>query len=456
MIVSGCRVGEGARLRLANERIHGLDAVRAFALLIGVAMHAVGPWLANVPNATFRETPSATAAAIWFFPHIFRMPVFFLVAGYFGRLLAERYETRRFIKDRAKRIALPLVIGFFAITALMGLAFALGCLASGMSFAEVTALLHAQSEQIATAGDAKEGVGHVTLGHLWFLYYLLLFYGVALIARAAARAVDRDGKALSGIDRMLRFLMHTGLAVVVFALPIAAWYAFMWPEWAHWQGLPTPQSLIPSVPAVLVFGLSFTAGWFLHRQPHLLMQLRNRWVAYSLGAIVFAVACYLIAGPTPQWSPYLHGWKLHVYAVTYLLATWCASFAIIGVALRFLSGASPVRRYVADSSYWLYLMHPVPIVFFMLLMRPLDWHWSVKFSITLTASVLLLLLTYHAFVRFTFIGATLNGRRHQRRGREPSTPVAQSSESSQDPAAPRRSPGGTSDVDTVYQTSDTP
>lgn len=442
-------------MRSADERIHGLDAVRAFALLIGVAMHVVGPWLENLPDATFRQTPSATAAAIWFFPHIFRMPLFFLVAGYFGRLLAERYKTGQFVKDRARRIALPLVIGFFVITALMGLAFALGCLASGMSFAEVTALLQAQSEQIASSGDDSGGLGGVTLGHLWFLYYLLLFYGAALILRAAARTVDRNGKALRALDRMLGFLMRTGLAAVAFALPIAAWFVFMWPEWAQWQGLPTPQLLIPSVPAVLVFGLSFAVGWFLHRQSDLLLQLRDRWVAYSLGAIVFAVACYLIVGPTPQWSPHLDGWKLPIYAVTYLLATWCASFAIIGLALRFLSEASPVRRYVADSSYWLYLMHPVPILFFMLLLRPLHWHWSVKFSITLTASVLVLLLTYHAFVRFTFIGATLNGRRHPRRARGapgPSKPVPESSESSQDPAISR----STSRVDPVYQTSETP
>jgi hypothetical protein len=71
------------------------------------------------------------------------------------------------------------------------------------------------------------------------------------------------------------------------------------------------------------------------------------------------------------------------------------------------------------------------------LLRPHGWHWSMKFSITLAASVLLLLLTYHAFVRFTFIGATLNGRRHPRRVARwpgPSKPVPQSSESSQDPS----------------------
>jgi glucan biosynthesis protein C len=396
------------------DRLHALDAVRAFALLAGVAMHVVPPWLENLPDWNFGDTPSATAAAIWFFGHIFRMPVFFLIAGYFGRLLAERHGTTMFIKDRAKRIALPMVIGFAAITPLVALAFALGSLASGMSLADLTALVQAQREHLSTEAGGAGGLGGVTLGHLWFLYYLLLFYVVALISRATARAVDRDGKALCGIDRMLRFFMRTGLAALAFALPVAAWYVFEWPEWAEWQGLPTPQSIVPSVPALLAYGLSFAVGWLLHRQTHLLLQLRERWVEYSLAAAVLAVGCYLIAGPTPQWSPHLGGWELHIYAVAYLMATWCSIFALIGLALRFLSNASPVRRYVSDSSYWLYLWHPVPIAFFMMWLRPLGWHWSVRFAITLAASVLLLLLSYHAFVRFTFIGATLNGRRHRR------------------------------------------
>ncbi|ORA49135.1 hypothetical protein BST21_07765 [Mycolicibacterium celeriflavum] len=411
MLQSDCRV-ERDSVQPAADRLHALDAVRAFALLIGVAMHVVPPWLKNLPEWNFGETPSNTAAAIWFFPHIFRMPVFFLIAGYFGRLLAERYETRKFIKDRAKRIAIPLVITFFLISALTAAAFALGSLASGMSVADLTALAQARREYVsATAGAVRGGV---TLGYLWFLYYLLLFYVVALILRATIRAVDRDGNAMCVIDKMLGILMRTGLAAVAFALPVAAWYVFKWHDWAQWQGLPAPQSIIPSIPALLAYGLSFAVGWLLHRQSHVLLQLRTRWVVYSLAAIVLAVACYLIAGPTPQWSPHLDGWQLHIYAAAYLMASWCASFALIGLALRFLSNASPVRRYVADSSYWVYLMHPVSIIFFMQLLRPLGWHWSVRFTITLAASVLVLLLSYHAFVRFTFIGATLNGRRRPR------------------------------------------
>ncbi|MFV9632048.1 acyltransferase family protein [Mycobacterium neumannii] len=396
-----------------SDRLHALDAVRGFALLCGIGLHATLPWLENLPDWNFDQAPSAIAAAIWYFVHIFRMPVFFLIAGYFGRLLTERRGTLAFIRDRAKRITLPLCIGALLIPVFTLLAYALGSLAGGMSVADLTALATAQREKEthAAAGAARGGM---SLGHLWFLYYLLMFYVGALIVRAAARAAFHGGKPLCHIDRTLRFLMRTGLAAPALGLPVAAWYVFNWPEWPCWTGLPAPVSIVPSVPALLAYGLIFAIGWLLHRQRDLVLQLRERWMHYSIAAIALAAACYSIAGPTPVWSPYLHGWELRVYAGAYLTAAWCASFALIGLSLRFLAHPSPVRRYVADSSYWLYLMHMSAIVFFVQCLHPLDWHWSVKYTITVAASVPLLLLSYQAFVRFTFIGAILNGRRAPR------------------------------------------
>ncbi|WP_197416083.1 acyltransferase family protein [Mycobacterium sp. GA-1199] len=393
------------------ERLHALDAVRASALLAGVLLHGIGPWVEAPTELTFSETPSNTAAAISWAIHIFRMAVFFLIAGYFGRLATERRGTKGFIKDRAKRIALPLVVGIPLIVPLASVGWALGALATGMSFTELRDL--AQSALAAPHSPSPHYGAPVlqVLGHLWFLYYLLMFYAVALTARAAARALDRDGKALRGIDRVLHFLMGTGLAAIVLALPVAAWYVFLWPEWPGWTGLPSPGSLVVSVPAFLAFGLFFATGWLLNRQTDLLLRLRERWVPYAIVGIALAVAAFVIAGPTPHWSAYLQGWELRIYAVTYITAAWCLSFALIGMALRFLSTASPVRRYIADSSYWMYLMHLVPIAFFVALMHPLDWHWSVKYGITVIATVAVLLLTYEAFVRYTFIGAVLNGRR---------------------------------------------
>ncbi len=67
-------------------------------------------------------------------------------------------------------------------------------------------------------------------------------------------------------------------------------------------------------------------------------------------------------------------------AVCYALAIWTTSFAAIGVALRFLSGFSPARRYLADASYWIYLIHLPIVMALQVAVSNLDWPWSIKFG----------------------------------------------------------------------------
>ena len=43
--------------------------------------------------------------------HSFRMPLFFLIAGFFGRMMLTRYGTAGFLGRRWRRIGLPLMIG---------------------------------------------------------------------------------------------------------------------------------------------------------------------------------------------------------------------------------------------------------------------------------------------------------------------------------------------------------
>jgi glucan biosynthesis protein C len=87
-------------------------------------------------------------------------------------------------------------------------------------------------------------------------------------------------------------------------------------------------------------------------------------------------------------------------------------FALVGAAIRFLSEYSAVRRYLADASYWIYLMHMATIVFFISLLRPYQLPWGVNFAIIICGSMAILLLSYHYLVRFSWIGEILNGRRY--------------------------------------------
>jgi len=73
-----------------------------------------------------------------------------------------------------------------------------------------------------------------------------------------------------------------------------------------------------------------------------------------------------------------------------------------------------VRRYLADSSYWLYLAH-LPLVFFLAgAFAKVPWHWAIKFPLILAITMTVLLVSYHYLVRPTWLGEILNGRRYPR------------------------------------------
>ena len=407
------------------DRLHALDAVRAFALLLGIVLHGTMPFLAGLPGWVATEAPSATLAAVFYVIHMFRMPVFFLIAGFFGRMVLERRGTRPFIKDRAKRIVMPLVIGLPVVMILTGVGFMLGALASGADWTSFLALAQAQAQANAqqSSGQATAQGGGLGLAHLWFLYYLIIFYASVLVVRAALdHALDRSGKIRRALDSAVAWLMRGVWGPVLLALPIAA-YFYRYDQWPSWFGLPAPFSVVPQAGALIGYGIIFGFGWLLHRQAHLLLDLRKTWPLYGVGAVALTVVCYRIAGSTPRLAPYLEGRDLLVYSGAYMAAVWFWVFAIVGAAVRYLSDASPARRYIADSSYWLYIMHVPVLAFFHVWLGAFDWHWSVTFLLSIAGTMPILLLSYHYMVRFTFIGATLNGRRHARVGAEHAAPA---------------------------------
>ena len=91
------------------ERLHGLDAVRGYALLLGVVFHATLPFLPG-PAAwpVSDQHRSVLALVVFYVAHIFRMTTFFLIAGFFAHMVVHRRGLSAFAKDRARRILVPL------------------------------------------------------------------------------------------------------------------------------------------------------------------------------------------------------------------------------------------------------------------------------------------------------------------------------------------------------------
>jgi ABC-type multidrug transport system ATPase subunit/peptidoglycan/LPS O-acetylase OafA/YrhL len=391
-----------------TERLHSLDAVRAGALLLGIVFHAGFSFIPGFPPGIWAIGDSSTSSAIsgmLFVAHIFRMSLFFFIAGFFGRMLLQRRGVAGFWANRGRRIALPLVAGWPIMSLLLGAIWVWGL-----------TITFGGTLPAAPEAAPPKPFGAVQLTHLWFLYYLLLLYVLLLGGRGVIRLADRNGHVARGLDSAVRRLVRSGAAVFLLGLPTVA-LLYTQPYWMNWFGIPTPdQSIIPQAVSLVAYGSAMAFGWMIHRQVELLENLSRRWWAHALLAAVATAACLYMAGIIPTFVPPTGQRKL-IYALSYCVAIWAWVFALTGAAVRYLSHESPALRYIADSSYWLYIAHLPVVVALQIVVARWPLHWSLKFPLILAVSLTVLLLSYHWLVRFTWLGKVLNGKRAVRTGK---------------------------------------
>lgn len=385
------------------QRWHGLDAVRGFALVAGVLLHSAMSFLPGPQMWVIADTTRSTALSVGFFGiHMARMTLFFVLAGFFARLVLHRNGWRAFVRNRAMRIALPLVVFWplvwFGILLVMG---------------------------AATPGEGS-GIPTLTvatfpLTHLWFLYLLLWLYAGVLLVRALVLVIDRRGVLRRAIDRVTNLVAHAW-APLVLALPVA-WALYAHPYWFHWFGVPTPDTgLLPNRAALVTYGLAVAVGWLIHRQRDVLLpRLDRQWPWFFGLGLAALVACLALTSTTPLLAPAPFGAAKLRYAAIYAVGLWGWAFGLIGAALRFLGAPSPARRYLADASYWIYIAHLPLVMALQHLIRDWALPWYVKFPLLVGATMVVLLFAYRWLVRSTWIGALLNGRRIARRRPTPVT-----------------------------------
>lgn len=378
------------------HRLHALDNLRALMMWLGIVLHVAanhltGPMLLPWRDQATSQLADLLVAVI----HVFRMPVFLILAGYFVALLVERRGAAQMLRHRMRRIALPFVVFWPIVFALMGL----------------VVVLYAHRAERGTFGldpEVVPRVPHVPLintMHMWFLYQLS---GLALLTFAALRLAPRLPQGLrKQITGVFQLLGERAWGFIVLALPlgfIGAQYSF--------GILTVTGSFAPPLNEWLHHGLFYAFGYFLylHRQSLLAHYTRQATRLGWAGALF----CFVSLGMLKevQLHPEATGFAFRVLAAwAYNAATWLWSFALIGVALRHLNHRSAALQYMSDSSYWVYLVHMLGTIGFGALLYGAPLPAEVKMLLNIVATTILGLATYQLLVRNTAIGQLLNGKR---------------------------------------------
>lgn len=365
-----------------SGRIHSMDALRASSMLLLVPVHAAMLLAVN-------GHPGAWASAIYWLIHVFRLPLFFAMSGFFLVLLLARRGVGSTLRNRSLRIAVPLAVGLFTLVPLL------------------VAASHATGIAISGEGSPPQGgTFRVQLSYLWFLWYLLILDGIAFSAYLLIPGAARH------LGRGMRWAIatpQTGIALLAVPTALALW------QQPEWTAAAPASSLLPNPSTLFYYALFFALGATLCRHRGLVdAAKRNAWKwAACAAAATLPAAVLFAAHNSPQLAgrPMVHGAALLIYAI----ATWTSLMALVGLASRYINRPRPALRYMADSSYWIYLFHLTPMVLLIALLSASGLGTSVQFALVVAGSLAASFATYPLLVRYTPIGWVLNGRRERSR-----------------------------------------
>ena len=371
----------------SGERIHGLDAYRAVLMMLGILLHAAMPFDSISPNKF--NNPGWSSGIIGYVSaviHIFRMPAFFVLVGFFMALLWDLRGAKATLKNRFERIILPFLVFVPVIDQLL---------------VEQPGLVVFERRIMLTH-------------HLWFLYYLGWMLPIIAVAASISK---RYGVTLQPKDAWWKKTFESlPRFVITFAL-----LSFVPMFIERWPTVPVDPSWTVN-PSKLIFYLLFVAsGWGMYRanidfetlKPH-----AGKTLALGLVlSMVFGGVRFFIAGFSPQVPPPTTMTEEIAWAGMLLahgLALACVMRGLMGLFLRWVPSRSKGWRYASDAAYWVYLLHLVVCLALPYLWVGTEVPAFFLYVANIVLTTLICFTTYDLFVRSTFIGRFLNGRRYER------------------------------------------
>ena len=378
-------------------RLHGLDFLRALMMSLGLVLHSAQIYLTN-PAVDYYWDPARSLSmdVLLFFINTFRMPVFYLLSGFFTVLILEKRGFQAMLKNRYSRIVVPFVL-FLPVLALS------------------MTLLRIVSHHVMHTGEFGFDLGLVenTRGlwdnthNLWFLYYLMFYLATVSLL------FWLWGKLYSNVQLKIRAWAEASpiYSAPIF-LPLCVCLAVLGSS--SWAGrISANLSFIPALDVYLYFGLCFAMGWLLYLRLSDLAVLGERWkknMAVATVMFIVALVTILLKGdPGTLKYSVLHA----VLSLSTGISMGYYMLAFVGLFSRHCQGYSPWVRYFSDGAYWIFIFHSIPLVITALALRSWVVPAEAKFTVVCSVTLVVCLLTYQWFVRNGRIGELLNGRRYE-------------------------------------------
>jgi peptidoglycan/LPS O-acetylase OafA/YrhL len=383
------------------------DVLRILATFFVLMYHASLAYLSRPMRLTLWHVYDAhhhvgmDVFAYWV--NSFAMPLFFLAAGLIAPAGVESRGVRVFLKHRAGRLLRPLLFASIAIVPVCYLLTAYGLLTTGRT----------TPDEILSWRFRPEVRTHLYgLGHLWFLEYLflvcVLWSGCWWLGRKLRRRSGAEASS-STAPGLLERTFASSWCPVLLAVPTAAIFLIDTDTI-----LRVENNVVPNPSRVLHYLYFFAVGGWLAYAPSARDRLVKSGRLYlGLAALTFVV---MLPGLLRLASSPLTGVDRIGVALLGAVLPWLTILGALGVALGRPGSKSSTTRFLAEASFWVYLIHLPIVMFAQIVLCPLGWPGVVKFLVVSAVAIALSVASYEAIVRYSLVGEIVNGARKRLKG----------------------------------------
>ena len=367
-----------------TDRFHSLDFLRAFALLMGVLLHVLMLFLEPFDGSE----PRLGASILFIWIHTWRMPLFMLLAGFFTALSLSKRNTGNYAFNRLIRLGVPLLLLWSVIPAID----------------EETSRLFKAPELIAWL--FYDVPFTFRLDHLWFLYYLLIFYAVLLLIKTAVPVIYSF---ILNFELSLSRILMFWLPILILLSPLNK------PTGGIFGNDPVVFGEI-NLGSMLFMASFFIIGMQAYNSSQFLENLkRTRFWLPNL--IIFSlIPIGLLAWGGVKDEPFSFSGLLELWILNSL--SGCAALllvlCIIGLAMNKISSSGHLLRWLVKLSYPIYVFHLMFVISVsgtLMFFGINDW---IVVLLGFASGILFPVIIYYAFIFWTPLDWVFNGYKNSK------------------------------------------
>ncbi len=367
-----------------TDRLHSLDFLRAFALLMGVLLHILMLFLEPFDGSE----PRLGASVVFIWIHTWRMPLFMLLAGFFTALSLSKRDTGNYALNRLIRLGVPLLLLWSFIPAI--------------------------DEEASRLYKIPELISYIfydipftfRLDHLWFLYYLLIFYSVLLLMKTTVPVIYSF---ILSFKLSLSRVLMVWLPILILLSPLNK------PTGGIIGNDPITFGEV-NLGSMLFMASFFIIGMQAYKSSKFLENLqRTRFWLPSLTIFSLIPIGLLVWGGVKD-EPFAFSGLLELWIVNSLSgsAALLLVLSIMGLAMHKISSSGHLLRWLVRLSYPIYVFHLMFVIGVsgtLMFFGINDW---IVVLLGFASGILFPVIIYYAFISWTPLDWVFNGYKNSK------------------------------------------